>query len=54
MSSCLNCKHCEQGEETSDGHVIDVWVACRARAAVSNLKQFPFRKTDCRSYERKH
>ena len=51
--SCLDCRHHEQGEETSDGYVIDVWFACGARNAVSNLRQFPFRKTSCRSFEPK-
>lgn len=51
MPSCVNCKHYESDYEESDGHIISSWATCHARFGVSNLKQFPFRNTECKVFE---
>jgi len=52
LNSCAGCRHIEaEDEQDSDGHIIGGWVICTARPRVSNLKQFPFKKTSCKDYE---
>ena len=53
MAACADCKHYEWDDEDSDGHIVGSWNWCGARNGVSNLKQFPFRKTDCPTFKPK-
>lgn len=51
--SCTDCRHLEYDEDNMDGYVLSAWVTCGARSKVANLKQFPFKKTGCKSFEPK-
>lgn len=51
--ACTDCSHYEQDYEESDGHIIASWCGCRARNGVSNLAQFPFKKTECGKFKEK-
>lgn len=51
--SCGDCRHAEWCEsDSSDGWTDHNagWV-CGARHGVGNLKQFPFKNTDCEHFE---
>jgi hypothetical protein len=45
--SCLNCQWFEADKEDGNEGQGQWYAVCRARNGVSNLRQFPFRKTDC-------
>lgn len=53
--ACANCRWFEADyEDASDGAWMGKpYVACAARDGVSNLRQFPFTKTDCGEYKPK-
>lgn len=52
--SCTDCRHYEYDWDTdSDGYFLGDWAACRARNGVSNLKNFPFRRTECETFQEK-
>jgi len=49
--SCKGCSHLEFLEDCdSDGYITGSWFVCNARPNVSNLKQFPFKKTTCSAH----
>lgn len=54
--SCADCEWFEADyEDASDGAWMSKpYMVCRARNGVSNLKQFPFRKTGCETFEGKN
>ncbi len=51
--SCTDCRHLEYDEDNMDGYVLSAWVVCGARSKMANLRQFPFKKTGCKSFEPK-
>ncbi len=52
MPDCVKCKHYEViYADDSDGWDNRSWPHCGARNSVSNLKQFPFRKTSCAKFQ---
>lgn len=53
--TCANCHWLEADyEDASDGAWMNrPYTVCRARNAVSNLRQFPFTKTDCGEHKPK-
>ena len=52
-NACTDCAHYDWDFEDSDGHIVGSWVICGARHAVANLKQFPFKKTECGKFKPK-
>lgn len=48
--SCTDCRHYHYEEDNMDGYVLSAWLECDARPTVANLKQFPFKKTECESF----
>ena len=50
--SCLDCKWLEDDyEDASDGAWMNKpYTVCRARNGVSNLRQFPFKETNCTDF----
>ena len=53
MPSCVDCSHFEADQEDGNDGMGAHYVACRGRNGVSNLKQFPFRKTSCATFKAK-
>lgn len=49
--SCCNCRHFEADKEDGNEGMGEWYVTCLARTSVSNLKQFPFKKTHCADFE---
>lgn len=49
-NSCINCIHYHCEEYEVDGYTLDTWLKCDVRSTVANLKQFPFKNTECKSY----
>lgn len=47
--SCYTCKHYHSHQESGSWEYVHV---CRAHPTVSNLRQFPFRHTQCPQHER--
>ena len=52
-NACTDCIHYEWNQDSdTDGVCVTAeWVECKARPALANLKSFPFKKTDCASFE---
>jgi hypothetical protein len=53
MGECLTCRHYEADQEDGNEGDGEWYTVCRARNGVSNLKQFPFRRTNCAMFETK-
>ena len=49
-NSCHDCHWLESDQEDGNDGMGRFYVACRGRNGVSNLKQFPFRKTNCKDF----
>lgn len=52
--SCFNCKHYHSHKEIESWelpHIFWYEYSCDKRPTVANLKQFPFKKTMCKSFE---
>ena len=50
---CSDCKLLEYDYDDSDGHIVGEGAVCHSRIGVSNLRQFPFLKTKCATFEAK-
>lgn len=51
-TGCFSCKHlCKQTESWEMPHIC--WFECNARPGIENLRQFPFRNTQCAKREPK-
>ena len=48
-ADCVNYLH--NVDTDTDGYLITEWVECSSRPSVANLKQFPFKKTGCESFQ---
>lgn len=48
---CTDCVNYEHNMDCDDHYVTAEWVECKARPALANLKQFPFRKTACAAFK---
>jgi len=52
-NSCLDC-HWHEADQEDGNEGQGAWYeVCRARSGVSNLRQFPFRNTDCADHKHK-
>ncbi len=50
-NNCRDCKHIFRDEESWEMPHIYTYVCC-ARPSMSGLKSFPFKETDCASFEK--
>jgi len=50
MNACTDCVNYEYNEDCDDHYITASWVECKARPALANLKQFPFKQTKCNSF----
>ena len=52
---CANCKwfEADYGDASDGAWINKPYTVCRARNGVSNLKNFPFRKTECETFQDK-
>lgn len=52
--SCFTCKHSHSHKETESwemSHIFWWEHSCDVRPSIGNLKNFPFRTTDCKQWE---
>lgn len=50
--TCTKCVHYSYHEDTdTDGYFVCSWAECAKRPTLANLRQFPFKKTNCAAYE---
>lgn len=54
-NNCTDCRHYEYNwDSDSDGYLDVEWCECAARPNLGNLKQFPFKNTQCSKFTKKH
>lgn len=51
--SCATCHWLEADQEDGNEGMGAHYIVCRGRSGVSNLKQFPFKKTNCADHRLK-
>jgi len=51
--SCLNCHWFEADQEDGNEGMGEWYTVCRGRNGVSNLKNFPFKRTTCATHRLK-
>ncbi len=51
FNACTDCVHYEWNQDSDDHYITAEWVECKRRPAIANLKQFPFKKTECVDFE---